>query len=123
MKQLFVLTTLLCFFLLIFTNISCTYNKEEELYGLACDTSNVRYSVEIKNILNASCLGCHSGSASAGAGIKLDAYENIKFYVDQNVFLESMTRETNYMPKGAPRLSSCKIDQIKSWINKGAPNN
>lgn len=115
------LTSVIVFLLL--AGASCTYNKEEELYGLACDTSNVRYSVEVKNILNASCLGCHSGSASAGAGIKLDSYEDVKFYVEQNMFIESMTRQNNYMPKGAPRLSSCKIEQIKSWIKKGGPNN
>jgi mono/diheme cytochrome c family protein len=108
---------------LMVTISSCTYNNEEELYGLACKTENVRYSVEIKNILNASCLGCHAGNASAGAGIKLDYYAEVKKYVDFNLFLESMTRENNSMPKGAPRLSSCKIDQIRSWIENGAPNN
>jgi mono/diheme cytochrome c family protein len=110
-------------FILILIFSSCTYNKEEELYGLDCDTSNVRYSVEIKNILDASCLSCHAGSAVAGAGIKLDSYQEVKKYVDQDLLLESITEENNYMPKGGPRLSSCKIDQIRSWINKGAPNN
>ncbi len=27
------------------------------------------------------------------------------------------------MPKNAPKLSDCKIDQIKIWIEDGTPNN
>lgn len=115
------------FFFLLFTFSSCTYDKaaNNEFDALACDTTNIRFSVEIKNILDASCLSCHADAAVDGGGYSLDSYEEVKNYVDQKRFLESIERPgSNYMPRGrAARLSTCKINQIKSWINKGAPNN
>jgi len=115
---------LLLFFVLglIFLNAACTYNKEDELYGIACDTTTVKYSLEIKNILSASCIQCHNTNDVQGDA-NLDSYENVKKWVDNGLLLESIIREDNPMPKGAPRLSACKINQIRAWINKGAPNN
>jgi mono/diheme cytochrome c family protein len=110
-------------FLLAFNILaSCTYNKEDELYGIACDTTNVRYSVEIKNVVSASCVGCHNGQDSQG-GVNLETYELVKESVDKKEFLESIINEVDPMPKGGPRLSSCRINQIRAWINQGAPNN
>jgi hypothetical protein len=113
--------------ILLFAASSCTYDQSEKYAfdALACDTTNVRFSVEIKNILDASCLSCHADAADDGGGYSLDSYEEVKNYVDQKRFLESIERPgINYMPRGgAARLSTCKINQIKSWINKGAPNN
>jgi hypothetical protein len=113
-------------FVLIFASSSCTYDQAEKnaFDALACDTSNVRYSVEIKNILETSCKNCHFGDAAEGAGKKLDSYVEVKKYVDQNKLLESVLRTgDNYMPLGGNRLSACKIEQIRNWIKKGAPNN
>jgi hypothetical protein len=117
-------TTFLLLIVLGFISLStsCTYNKEDELYGTACDTSNVKYSVEIKGILSSSCLNCHNSTSQQG-GVNLASYENVKEWVDNGGLLESVIRENNPMPKGAPRLASCKINQIRAWINKGAPNN
>lgn len=117
-------TTCLLLFILGFTflNAACTYNKEDELYGIVCDTTNVRYSAEIKNIISANCLGCHNGTNSRG-DVNLETYELVKESVDRKEFLESMIDPVDPMPKDAPRLSSCKINQIRAWINKGAPNN
>jgi hypothetical protein len=117
-------TTFLLLFVLgfIFLNAACTYNKEDELYGTACDTTNVKYSVEIQGILSSSCLNCHNSISQQG-GVNLGSYQNVKEWVDNGGLLESVIRENNPMPKGAPRLSSCKINQIRAWINKGAPNN
>lgn len=27
------------------------------------------------------------------------------------------------MPKGGPALPNCKLDEIRIWVNAGAPNN
>lgn len=113
-------------FILIIAFSSCTYDKEEKnkMVVLACDTNNVRFSAEIKSVLEANCLSCHGGNAEGGAGIQLNNYDEIKSYVDQNRFLESMTRTgSDYMPRGGDRLSDSKIEQIRCWIKKGAPNN
>ena len=115
-----ILVFFFCMSICCFT--ACTYNKEAELYGVGCDTSSVRYSVEIKNILSSSCLNCHNSISQQG-GVNLGTYENVKEWVDNGLLLESIIRENNPMPKGAPRLSACSINQIRAWINKGAPQN
>ncbi|MBU6158475.1 MAG: c-type cytochrome [Bacteroidetes bacterium] len=107
----------------VFLFSSCYYDKEDVLYGTACDTSNVRFNVEIKNILNAHCAGCHSGNATGGMGIKLETYQEVKDAAENEMFLESVIRDNNPMPKNASRLSACKINQIRAWINQGMKEN
>jgi hypothetical protein len=117
MKQLF-------FFLALLFFISCKYNNEEELYGLvACDTTDVKYSVQILSTLQANCYTCHSGTAVNGANIKLDNFSILKFYATSGLLVNAITRTNNSMPKGSPKLPNCKIAEIKAWVNKGAPQN
>ncbi|MFO0415442.1 MAG: c-type cytochrome [Bacteroidota bacterium] len=111
------------FFLVIFFS-SCYYDKEDILYGPSqCDTSAVKYSVQVTSILNASCLSCHSGTAAAGGGIKLDSYNAVKAAADNGSLLSSVTRSVNPMPKGAARLNECRIAELRTWVRNGAPNN
>jgi uncharacterized membrane protein len=113
-----------CFAFIFSTlHFACTYNKENELYPQPCDTSNVRFSVEIKNILNAHCASCHYGNATGGDGLKLETYEEVKSAAENKIFLESVISDINPMPQNAPRLSACKINQIRAWINQGMKNN
>lgn len=103
---------------------SCYYDKEQELYGtIPCDTVNVRFSVQIKNTLQANCLRCHGGTAINGGGIQLGSYDAVKLAADNGRLLNAITRSVNTMPKGAGRLSDCRIAEIRQWISKGAPNN
>jgi hypothetical protein len=104
--------------------ISCKYNNEEDLYGLvSCDTSNVKYSLQVLSTLQANCYSCHSGTAVNGANIKLDNFSTLKFYATSGLLVNSITRTNNSMPKGSPKLPNCKITEIKAWVNKGAPQN
>lgn len=113
---------LLIFFTLTF--FSCSYKNEEDLYGVVvCDTANVRYNVEIKNILQASCLNCHGGTAATGGGVQLGDYASVKSVADNGWLLDALTRTINTMPKGTGKLPNCKIAEIRAWIQKGAPNN
>jgi mono/diheme cytochrome c family protein len=112
--------------ILFFINVfsSCYYDKDELLYGTtSCDTVNVRYSVQIKNILQTNCFSCHGGNALNGGGIKLGDYASLKAVVDGGSFLNAVTRSVNTMPKGAAKLPDCNIAEIRVWIRKGAPNN
>ena len=57
-KTLFTLGLLAGLFYALSVPTGCYYDNEEELYGgdtTACDTANMRYSVEIKQILQANC--------------------------------------------------------------------
>ncbi|MFN9709887.1 MAG: c-type cytochrome [Bacteroidota bacterium] len=97
---------------------ACTYNKEDQLYGLDCDTTAVTYNKNIKEIMETSCFSCHGKDAVAlGRGLRFDSYEEVRLLSDD--ILNSIIRESNPMPKNAPRLSSCKINQIRAWINQG----
>ncbi|XVJ67617.1 MAG: cytochrome c [Lacibacter sp.] len=103
---------------------SCYYDKEELLYGAnKCDTSNVKFSVQISGIINSSCISCHGGTAASGGGVKLGTYADVKVYADNGLLLNAVTRFTNTMPKGGPRLSDCRIAEIRTWLRNNAPNN
>lgn len=118
MKLIFV--TLLC--LALFS--SCTYNKEELLYNNTCDTSNVKYSVQVVNTIAANCISCHSG-ASASGGIMLDDFTNVRAVAISGKLLGAITHSPGYraMPDLAPKLSECRIAEIRTWIRNGMLNN
>jgi hypothetical protein len=118
MKQIFI--TILCLALLS----SCTYNKEELLYNNTCDTSNVKYSVQIVNTIAANCLGCHTG-ASAPGGIMLDTYTDVRTAAMSGRLLGAITHSPGYraMPDFAPKLPECRIAEIRTWIRNGMLNN
>ena len=103
---------------------SCTYNKEELLYNNACDTSNVKYSVQIVNTLAANCTSCHSGAGASG-GIILDDYTNVRAMAISGKLLGAITHSPGYraMPDLAPKLPECRIAEIRTWIRNGMLNN
>lgn len=105
---------------------SCYYDNEEELYGTnqVCDTVGVAYSTVVQPILQSRCLGCHSG-ANASAGIDLASYDNVNVFVQTGRLIGVIDHQPGFsaMPKGTPKMPSCEIDKIKSWVNSGAPNN
>ena len=109
----------------------CYYDVEEELYppqsgSSQCDTTDVRYSTQVTDILNLRCNGCHGG-ASASAGIRLDNHNDIKNYLDQTgtKLVSSIEQDGNAsaMPQGQPRIPDCEINQIKIWVANGYPEN
>jgi mono/diheme cytochrome c family protein len=119
MKSAQSITLFLCVVLLLSFN-GCTYNKEDQLYALDCDTTSVTYNKDIREIMEVSCINCHGADADVlGAGLKTDSYEAVKALADD--ILASVIRENNPMPKNAPRLSSCKINLLRAWINQGKP--
>jgi hypothetical protein len=125
MKYLFkIILTVFTFSIFLY---GCYNNSEEYLYptiNTDCDTTNVTYSATISSIISETCLSCHQGG-SAGGGIDLSNYANVKAQVDKGRLLGSIQQLSGYsaMPKGAAKLSDCKINQINIWINKGTQNN
>jgi Cytochrome C oxidase, cbb3-type, subunit III len=109
---------------LLFTFVSCTYNKEELLYNNACDTSNVKYSVQVVNTISANCLGCHDAATGTG-GIILEGYTNVRAAAISGKLLGTITHAPGYraMPDFAPKLPECRIAEIRTWIRNGMLNN
>lgn len=92
----------------------------------ACDTSNVRFSTVIQPLLNAKCTGCHN-AGNAGGGVNLASYAGVKTTVDNQTLWGAVNHQSGFKPMpypaGGARLPNCEIDQIRIWIQDGAPNN
>ena len=94
-----------------------------------CDTTIVRYSMEIETILDRSCRGCHGGT-SPSSGINLYDHATITGLAldGKHTFgtlLSAVMHEggAKPMPQGAPKLPDCDINMFRAWVNRGAPNN
>lgn len=105
---------------------SC-YNRKADIEypaPVTCDTTNVRYSVEVVNILSANCYVCHM-PGFAPSGIFLNNYNTVKNMVTNNKLINVIqwTPGFSKMPKNQPKMSDCNIAVIRTWIRNGAPNN
>lgn len=89
-----------------------------------CDTVNMKYTANIKPILEANCYSCHGNGLSQN-GVSLDTYSKVKQQADNGNLLGVITHSNGYppMPQGRPKLSDCDINKIKDWINRGAADN
>ena len=109
----------------LFVLIGCDYDTEEDLFpDLKCETENTSYLSDVLPILEMNCIVCHSQSI-AEAGIVLEGYDNLKFWVDNGRVQGSIKQEVGFvpMPPLGYELSDCEIDKILSWIEQGAPEN
>lgn len=125
MKKFFWLIGLL----VIIVFFSCQNKKAEILYPTPaqCDTSVVKFSVEVKNILIANCYTCHGVAVAnvSGGGISLETYNNVKSWAQPGILLNNIEQNpgSNPMPKSASKLSNCDIAKIRTWIRNGMLNN
>jgi len=105
---------------------SCYYDNEEFLYGKgsACDTSNVRYSGQVRAILQSNCVGCHNINQANGM-VRLDDHAAVKARAQDGSLLGTVRHNAPYvpMPPSGTKLSNCDIAILQAWINNGAPNN
>ena len=94
--------------------------------GTACDTTGtISYTTQVKPILENWCNSCHGGTAQAGGGISLSAFNSVKNTATNGTLVGSIEHGSGYsaMPKNANKLSSCQIATIRKWVDNGAPNN
>ena len=111
-------------FILTIASLStgCYYDNEEYLYG-TCDTTNVTFTKDIKPIMDANCINCHSSGA-----INLTTYEGVKAKVSDSTLYKSISysysgaSSSKNMPS-AGKLDDCSINKVKAWIDEGAINN
>lgn len=117
--------------IIVFIFSGCYKDKTQLQYPEnMCDTTNVSFSTNILNILDASCQSCHKG-ASSSSGINLYDYATIKsLALDGKYVYGSLLSSVSLqggnpypMPQGATQLPACDINQIQAWVNKGAPDN
>ena len=105
----------------------CVNNKKELL--LACDSVNVKYSSDIKQIIENNCNNCHANDnySNFGGGYKLGSYDDLIMQVDttsgSNGGSLLFDVKVGRMPKGRSKLTDCEIAKIEKWIKDGALNN
>ncbi len=89
-----------------------------------CDTTNTSFMVAIYPIIQTHCEGCHSGSTPQG-GISITNYNQIEGLAANGHLLGVIDHEPSYtpMPYNLPKLGTCEINKIKTWIANGAQNN
>ena len=123
MKKLLLFSGFLIGWALLSLPAACTYYNEEDLYGpqTTCDTTALRYSVEIKEILQANCYSCHT-VASNISGYPFEDYETLHDYATSGKLVERINDPINPMPQSGV-MSLCNREKIAAWVNAGAPNN
>ena len=89
-----------------------------------CDTTNVTFSGTIWPMISLNCTGCHSGAEPAG-NIRLEDYASVVIPASDGRLFGAISHSAGFspMPKNQPQLSDCKIEQVKTWIEDGTPNN
>lgn len=113
----------LCVWILVALPAGCAYDNEADLYGpeAACDTTAMRYSVEIKEILQDNCYSCHTVTSNI-SGYPFEEYAQIRDYALSGKLVERINDPINPMPQ-AGLMSLCNRQKIAVWVNAGAPNN
>lgn len=102
----------------------CYWDNEEDLYGtdLACDTVGIRYSVEIKAIIQDNCNSCHTASSATYSGISYETYDQFRTVALNGKLLDRINNQAAPMPQTG-LMSVCNRQKIEAWVNAGAPNN
>ncbi len=107
--------------------ISCDSRTTQDLEGIV---TNPTYTKDVKKIMDANCISCHSPNATEPAFPNLDTYQNIADYQDPISLgypskllcsIEANTCTNERMPKSAAPLTNPTITTIKNWINSGFP--
>lgn len=92
--------------------------------GAPCDSTQTSFKTSIYPLLQDYCVGCHSSSRADG-NVILESHQDILPYVESGALLGSMRHDPYFaiMPPTGSKLSECKLDQVRKWIEEGASNN
>ncbi len=97
---------------------SCDSRTYEEISDNTPITATVKYTSDVKPIIEANCTVCHSAGGSA-AFQPLKNYDQVKMQIDN--ILDRIQRpngDPQKMPQGGA-LSQPNIDIIKKWKSDG----
>lgn len=104
---------------------ACTYDNEEDLYGndlTNCDTTRVRYSVEVKAIFDANCARCHVPGSPQYSGIAMGTHAQISNFTQNGRLVGRINNASSPMPPSG-LMSACDRARIEAWVRAGAPDN
>lgn len=91
---------------------------------VSCDTSVVRFSVEITDVLRRNCYECHASNI-ATAGVILDTYTGVRTRVQTGQLISAVRQDGTVrpMPFLRARIPLCDLNKIEKWVREGALNN
>lgn len=111
--------TLLTLSIVVITLCNCTTNTidEVEIEDLPPIVQQITYDDDVAPIINATCVGCHSGP-SANAGLQLDGYANARAGVEQGNVLNRINNASNPMPPSG-QMPATDRQIIEQWAADG----
>lgn len=126
MKKTFAALAILAGMALVALPAGCYWDNEEDLYGpdptTNCDTTGIRFSVEIKQIMIDNCNSCHLSSSASYSGIPYETYDQFKAVALNGKLMDRINNQAAPMPQTG-LMSLCNRLKIEAWVNAGAPNN
>lgn len=112
--------SIFAFILLLTTTYSCVNDSEADLAVPA--PILVKYTTDVRPIIQGNCIPCHTDPPVNGAPMKLTTYDDVKYAVNNRGLLDRISRPQGapgMMPNGGTRLPQAKIDIIKKWKEDG----
>ena len=92
---------------------SCYYDSREELYptlNYSCDTTDVRFSSSVSEVLQTNCLGCHNNAMAAtdGGGVFLQDYDDVKAVAQDGRLMSVVNQDGSFspMPKNGSKIDA-----------------
>lgn len=95
--------------------VSCESTTTQEL---SVKVDNPTYSKDVAPVINASCVGCHSGGDQYP---DLDSYNAVKDATANGSVLCKISGTCGIMPPDAP-MPSQTVAMIKLWATNNCPN-
>lgn len=123
-KILFAGGMLSAFLLALSLPSGCYYDNEEERFpSTSCDTTGIRYSVEVRQIMQNNCDRCHLSTAANYSSIPFESYEEVRAVALSGKLVERINDASSPMPEDVGLMSLCNRQKIEAWVKAGAPNN
>jgi uncharacterized membrane protein len=122
MRKFSLSALILVFGLVVTFQSSCYYDNEQSLYGsgtTSCDTTNLKYSTKISSLIAQNCTTCHSLNGSQSVQ-PMETYDELKAYALAGRIVFRTNDTLSPMPPTG-LLSECDRNQLKAWVNAGAP--
>ena len=98
----------------------CSNNSSDDLIDI--NTNQVKYSEQVKSIIETNCIFCHQDPPVNGAPMRLTTYADVKNAVLNRGLIDRISRPQGapgMMPNGGARLPQALINQIITWQNEG----
>lgn len=119
--KIFLLTILAA---IIMIPYACKKDNGADMYPPArgCNISDISYRNDVAPVMQSKCLDCHSRGLTR---YTFATYADVRAAAASGRLVAAITHAPGapVMPKGGPKLDSCSIAKIISWVNAGAPDN